>query len=169
MAQSCVKSKAVGAKIARPIVAISKDYSIYSQTYRGLIKHPIKQGKTRAPHYGGSDQRQEGGTMTNTQWIEKHGKTAQGKREYLDYLTTRKKLTPRQAIRANCYQCAGYYFDGKIDCEVIDCPLRPYMPYAKDKPKTKRAMSEKQREAAGNLNRRSTTRRTANADNAGIE
>lgn len=107
--------------------------------------------------------------MDNTQWIEKHGKTAQGKREYLDYLTTRKKLTPRQAIRANCYQCAGYFIDGKMDCEVIDCPLHPYMPYRKDKAKARRIPSEKQSEAIRKNLRRSTTRRTANADNAGIE
>jgi len=58
--------------------------------------------------------------MDNTQWIEKHGKTAQGKREYIDYLKTRKKLTPRQAIRANCYQCAGYFIDGKADNPGIE-------------------------------------------------
>jgi len=53
MAQSCVKSKVVGAKIARPVVAISKDYSIYSQTYRGLNKHPIKQTETWAGQFDG--------------------------------------------------------------------------------------------------------------------
>jgi len=107
--------------------------------------------------------------MDNTQWIEKHGKTAQGKREYIDYLKTRKKLTPRQAIRANCYQCAGYFIDGKMDCEVNDCPLHPHMSYRKDKAKARRIPSEKQSEAIRKNLRRSTTRRTANADNAGSE
>jgi len=114
------------------------------------------------------DQNIKGGKVTNTQWIEKHGTTAQGKREYLDYLKTRKKLTPRQAIRANCYQCAGYFTDGKTDCEILDCPLHPYMPYRKDGAKAKRATSGKQREAiTRNLTKGPTIRSVASADNAG--
>jgi hypothetical protein len=63
---------------------------------------------------------------------------AQGKREYVDYLETRKKLSPIKAIKAHCYQWQ-------------DCPLYPYMPYHKDAVKTKRARSEKQIEHDKNL------------------
>lgn len=44
------------------------------------------------------------------------------------------KITPLQAIRQNCWQCLGYYADGKTDCENIHCPLYSFMPYANFEP-----------------------------------
>jgi len=84
--------------------------------------------------------------MADVAWIRKHGKTAQGKNEYLEYMETGKKLSHKQAIVANCYQCLGFYMDGKHDCEIPDCPLYPFMPYRKGVEKVKRVRSEKQME-----------------------
>jgi hypothetical protein len=82
--------------------------------------------------------------MADIAWIRKHGKTAKGKNEYLSYLEHSTKLPPKQAILAQCYQCLGCYADGKVDCEIPDCPLYPYMPYRKGVEKVKRERSEKQ-------------------------
>ena len=60
--------------------------------------------------------------------ITRNGKSAQGKKELLKHLDG-KKLTLRQAVAAKCYDCGGYYQDGKIDCDLISCPLHPFMPY----------------------------------------
>ena len=40
-------------------------------------------------------------------------------------------LTRGQAIKAKCADCMGLYIDGRIDCEISECPLYPYMPYRK--------------------------------------
>jgi hypothetical protein len=84
--------------------------------------------------------------MANADWIRENGTTAQGKKEYVKYLKSGQKLSPKQAILANCYQCLGFYVDGRHDCEIPDCPLYPFMPYRKDKVKAERARSEKQME-----------------------
>jgi len=89
--------------------------------------------------------------MTDVEWIKKQGKTAKGKNEYLNYMEYGTRLSPKQAILANCYQCLGFYMDGKNDCEIPDCPLYPFMPYRKDVEKVKRARSEKQIEHDRNL------------------
>ena len=89
--------------------------------------------------------------MSNADWIRKNGKSAQGKNEYLEYLKNGQKLSPIKAIKANCYQCMNSYLDGKIDCEIPDCPLYPFMPYRKGVEKVKRARSEKQMEHDRNL------------------
>lgn len=60
--------------------------------------------------------------------IKRHGITAQGRNELLRHLDG-KRLTQRQAIKAKCYECCGYYADGKNDCVIPDCPLYPLMPY----------------------------------------
>lgn len=97
----------------------------------------------------------------NISWIREHGKTAQGKNEYLYYLETGKKLSPAKAIKANCYQCMNAYLDGKNDCGILNCPLYPFMPYQKDMEKVKRARSEKQIEHDRNLSLlRSGTKKT---------
>lgn len=80
-------------------------------------------------------------------WIKKHGKKAKGKKEYIEYLETGKKLPPKKAILANCYQCMGCYDSGKVDCEIVDCVLYPYQPYRKGIVKVKRVMSQKQEQA----------------------
>lgn len=66
--------------------------------------------------------------------IQKYGKSAKGRKELLRHLDG-KKLTLRQAVAAHCYSCAGYYADGKVDCDLISCPLHPFMPYRKSERK----------------------------------
>jgi len=72
--------------------------------------------------------------MTRINDIETIGKSARGQKELLKHLNG-EKLTFRQAIIANCYDCMGYYVDGKVDCELKDCPLYPFMPF---RPKIKK-------------------------------
>ena len=47
------------------------------------------------------------------------------------------RLTRNQAIKAKCYDCTCGYQDGRVDCEIYDCPLHPYMPYKKKLDKAK--------------------------------
>jgi hypothetical protein len=89
--------------------------------------------------------------MSNLNWIKQHGKKAQGKSEYTTYLESREKLSPKKAITANCYFCMNTYVDGRTDCEIPDCPLYPYMPYRKDKSKSRKVLSEKQKESIRKL------------------
>jgi hypothetical protein len=44
------------------------------------------------------------------------------------------KVTFRNAILLQCHQCMGFYQEGKIDCEVTNCSLYSFMPYAKKEP-----------------------------------
>jgi len=60
--------------------------------------------------------------------INKLGLSARGKQELLKHLGG-KKLNSTQRLRAKCYSCMGYYADGKMDCQVPECPLYPKMPY----------------------------------------
>lgn len=100
--------------------------------------------------------------MANIDLIKKQGAKAQGKNEYLHYLETGKKLSPAKAIKANCYMCMNSYSDGRNDCEILDCPLYPFMPYRKDRIKARRVLSEKQQESLQKLvTFRSDARRTA--------
>jgi len=40
-------------------------------------------------------------------------------------------LSRKQAMDAKCADCMEYYIDGKNDCELVNCPMYPYMPYRK--------------------------------------
>lgn len=64
--------------------------------------------------------------------IERHGKTARGKKELIKHLEGG-RLTLKQAVNAHCYSCMGYYGDGKQDCNMSRCPLHPFNAYSKDK------------------------------------
>ena len=76
----------------------------------------------------------------------KEGKQAQGKNEYIKYLEGG-KLTLRQAVKGKCYDCMGYYEDGKVDCVLPDCPLYPFMPFNPNKQKS-RVVSQEQKDTA---------------------
>ena len=52
----------------------------------------------------------------------------QGGREYKKFLDG-KRLTRKEAMLANCYQCMGGYEGGKQDCLGESCPLYQYYPY----------------------------------------
>lgn len=62
--------------------------------------------------------------------IERHGKQAQGRKELVAHLEG-ERLTLRQMILAKCYDCMGYYADGRTDCNISGCALYPLMPYRK--------------------------------------
>jgi len=54
--------------------------------------------------------------------------TSSGKRLLLKHLYG-DKLTRNEAIFAKCCDCMGYFIDGRADCETVECPLYPFMPY----------------------------------------
>lgn len=56
------------------------------------------------------------------------GRDCPGKRHMLRFLNG-ERLTQAQAIAAYCYDCMGFYVDGKVDCGNALCPLHPLMPY----------------------------------------
>ena len=39
-----------------------------------------------------------------------------------------------KAVEAKCHRCMGEYVDGLVDCEVVECPLYPWMPYRAKEP-----------------------------------
>ena len=63
--------------------------------------------------------------------VKAFGKSGQGRTEYLDYLEG-KHISYKQRCLAQCYQCMGYYKDGKVSCGCRTCALFTIMPY-KDK------------------------------------
>lgn len=60
--------------------------------------------------------------------IRKEGISARGRAELIKFYSGR-RVTPLQAVKAKCYDCMGYYVDGKRDCGQVDCPLYRFMPY----------------------------------------
>jgi hypothetical protein len=45
-----------------------------------------------------------------------------------------KPPTRKQCQDAACWECLGFYSDGKQDCENVRCPHYSYMPYRKLEP-----------------------------------
>jgi hypothetical protein len=43
------------------------------------------------------------------------------------------KLAFIESIQAHCYDCMGFYEDGKMDCKCPRCSLYPWMPYKEKK------------------------------------
>jgi hypothetical protein len=58
------------------------------------------------------------------------GISAKGRNELRKHLKG-VKLTFKQSILAKCYECMGFYLDGKVNCGIPECPLYPVMPYRK--------------------------------------
>ena len=78
--------------------------------------------------------------------IRKYGKTARGQKELIKHLS-RDRLTMLQAIHAHCYDCMGFFADGKVDCGLKHCSLRPYMAYNANREKrTGRPLSPEHRQ-----------------------
>ena len=86
--------------------------------------------------------------MTRYEEVEKYGIGTKDKKYLLRYLSG-DKLTPMQTIYAKCYECMGYYADGKIDCEISDCPNYPFMPYNPNRRTNKRVLTKEQRKDLG--------------------
>lgn len=79
--------------------------------------------------------------------IHQYGKTARGKSELVKHLKG-ERLSLRQAVLARCYDCMGFYADGKVDCNIPHCPLHPFMAYNEGRQKQirKRTMTEAHKE-----------------------
>jgi hypothetical protein len=65
--------------------------------------------------------------------LKKVGMKATGQAELVRYWRDGKALTQQQAIKAKCYECCGYYADGKVSCDMPDCPLFAFHPYNPNK------------------------------------
>ena len=77
--------------------------------------------------------------------ISEHGVQAQGKKELVAHLEG-KTITLKSSILAKCYDCNGYYSDGKADCQCPSCPLYPLMPYQKGGPRKLKKVSPGEKE-----------------------
>ena len=64
--------------------------------------------------------------------IPKNGVVAIGKKELEAHLRG-EKLTPLESLLAKCYDCQGFYLDGKRDCGCTSCPNYSRMPYRDNK------------------------------------
>ena len=82
--------------------------------------------------------------MNRLEEVEKYGLNTRDKKYLLSHLAG-EKLTPTQAIHAKCYECMGYFADGKRDCEITDCALYPFMRYNSNRKINKRILTDKQR------------------------
>lgn len=68
-------------------------------------------------------------------------KMSKGRKELLEYLKTG-NITLRGAVFAKCFDCCGFYEDGKEDCGDYLCPLYPFMPFNKSKKPARRVISD---------------------------
>jgi len=87
------------------------------------------------------------------------GLQGQGRKELIKHLEGG-RLTVRQAMLAKCYDCMGFYGDGKVDCQIPACPVYMYMPY-RDNPDPRRkskTMTDEQRKALSEKLQRSKPR-----------
>ena len=80
--------------------------------------------------------------------IEKYGKSYQGYNEMVKYLHG-EILTLKQSVKAKCFDCMGFYADGKNDCKITTCSLYPFMPFNENGPRKRVAkpMSEERKAA----------------------
>lgn len=76
--------------------------------------------------------------------IRKYGASAKGKKELIKYYAGQ-QLTAKGSIQGKCYECMNGYSDGKVDCEIPDCPLYPFMPYRKGEKVVMRKMTAEQK------------------------
>jgi hypothetical protein len=72
---------------------------------------------------------------------------SKGKTLYLKFLKG-EQLSASQAIICNCFQCMNGHMDGRLDCEIQDCPCYAWMPYRKKESSTrkKKVISEENKE-----------------------
>ena len=57
--------------------------------------------------------------------IEANGLNARGKKELIAHLKG-EKIKRSAAMRAQCYQCMGYFTDGREECIIETCPMYEY-------------------------------------------
>ena len=70
-----------------------------------------------------------------------------GKKELLAHLNGEKTILS-EAVRAKCYDCMGYYSDGRQDCACPLCSLYPFNPYNPNKRKGSSKMTDEQKQQA---------------------
>lgn len=74
--------------------------------------------------------------------VRRYGKTARGQKELVKHYQG-ERLTLKQAVLAKCYNCAGFFADGKVDCSMPHCSLHPFMAYNQNREKgSKRTVSK---------------------------
>jgi hypothetical protein len=66
--------------------------------------------------------------MTLYEQIEAYGLEARGKKHLLRHLDGQ-KLSRKAAMESHCYQCMGYFIDGRADCGIPTCSLFDYRPF----------------------------------------
>jgi len=91
--------------------------------------------------------------MTRHEEVEKYGINTRDKKYLLAHLSG-EKLTPTQAVHAKCYECMGYYADGKVDCGISDCPLYQSHRYNPHRIVKKKNLTDEQRKEMGERLRR---------------
>lgn len=74
----------------------------------------------------------EAGMIERINNIRRNGKAARGQKELIRHLEGH-RLTLQQAVYSHCYDCMGFYADGKVDCQMPHCPLHPFMAYNKNR------------------------------------
>ena len=79
------------------------------------------------------------------QEISAHGLSAKGQALLIKSIQGN-RLSASQAAIAKCYDCMGYFEDGKGDCGDSLCPLYPWMAYGQ-KACANRALPEKKSDA----------------------
>ena len=58
----------------------------------------------------------------------RRGAASQGKTAFIKFITG-KPIARKEAALAKCFECMGYFQDGRIDCQGYDCPLYLFYPY----------------------------------------
>lgn len=68
---------------------------------------------------------------------------SRGRTLYLKYLNG-EQLTASQSIIAGCFCCMNGHIDGRLDCEIPQCPMYSWMPYRKKEiaPRKKKVITE---------------------------
>lgn len=95
--------------------------------------------------------------------IEKYGGAFQGRKELLAHLNG-DKLSARQMCKAKCYDCMGYFDDGRQDCQITTCPIYPIMAYRKGGVQKSRTLTDEQKNASKIRLKDALIRRHANKE-----
>lgn len=66
--------------------------------------------------------------------VRRNGLRAKGKSELVKHLEGR-RLTFKEAVYAKCFDCMGFFMDGRNDCKLSRCPLYPFMVFNPSKRK----------------------------------
>ena len=96
--------------------------------------------------------------MTLYEMIDKDGLQAIGKANLLKHLDGG-KLSRKEAMQAKCYDCMGYFIDGRADCQIKYCPMFDFRPF-KDRPESKKLDFTKPSESKKATKEKKATKRT---------